>query len=426
LASVGEDGFVKFWKSADLGRISFEQSPTTQIWRLAYNPVKKIVATADNDGAIRFYRSEAPRLQTHGNHANDVISLGFRNDDVLSLDLDGAVTTFHPVSGQEEQSKLPVQFQSGIRLARYQPNLNRFVIGYGRSAAGSGQLVTWDPRDPTKVQQTNLPQPIVSLDCHPTEPMLGFVTGQAILGLRRLPDLANLPSQPDFPIQRDSEMRSPGRVAWSRAVGVLTVVLSHAKKDLSEVARFAYDGRKLTELEPLKVPARISTISWHPKEDVVAIGTTAGSVFLGSVKGGLTEFLPGHDGAVRTLTWSADGQRLFSGGDDRSAKVWEYKPTNKFKLTLLTTLLPPNGAILAIATAPDRKGVYLAGTDPKISYWSQDHYFADAILTRAQQRVNRNMFRAEWLRYTESDPARQAKYEKTFANLPALYESESP
>jgi WD40 repeat protein len=421
LASIGDDGFVKFW-SADLNQIGAEQSPTPQIWKLAYNPTSRIVASADLDGAIRLYGTELPKPQTHGNHKNDSICLGFKDDAVLSFDLEGSATVFHPASGQQEEFSLPNELRSGIQAARYQPSLDLFVVGYSSPA----QIVTWNPHDTGGIRHCPVRTRIVSLDCSPVAPIVAFVTSSAVLGLRSLPDLQNIPGQPDLQIKRSSEAQAPGRVAWSLAENFLTVVLHDSEKNVSEIARFAFDGHSLNQLAPLKVAAHISSICWHPTEPVVAIGTTSGSVFLGSFKAGLTEQLPGHDNAVRTLAWSADGQRLFTGGADRSAKVWEYNPVSRLKLTLLTTLQPPNGAILAIAPAPDRSGIYLAGTDPRIWFYSKQHYIAAAILDRARRMVNRNMLGAEWLRYTENDAAKQQHYEKTFPDLPSLLQSEIP
>jgi WD40 repeat protein len=60
---------------------------------------------------------------------------------------------------------------------------------------------------------------------------------------------------------------------------------------------------------------------------------------------------PGDDNFVEYLAWSPDGQRIVSGGEDRTAQVWEAA-TGKTLLTYDNTRAPA-----ALAWSPDGKRV---------------------------------------------------------------------
>ena len=176
IASVADDGMLKFWKASDLSDLGFsEQSPKPEIWRLSYRANKKEIATANDDGSVRIYQVYPARQEAHGNHLNDVICLAFAQSKILSFDADGLLNVFNLSSRTEEKPvQIPVDFQSGIRCARFQPKINAFVIGYALPECTQycGQLVVWDPRQPSPPKSYPLRDKVYYVDCHPKEPML--------------------------------------------------------------------------------------------------------------------------------------------------------------------------------------------------------------------------------------------------------------
>src|SRR5262249_7763716 len=118
-----------------------------------------------------------------------------------------------------------------------------------------------------------------------------------------------------------------------------------------------------------------------------------------------------------------------SAGDDRSIKIWNYKRFNerfwmfpgrtKGGLTLVTAL-QIEGAVHGITFAPDARGFYAAGTAAQIAYFPKTRYSRSAILAETKRIVNRNMFAAEWARFTIADELGSGKYQKTFEDLPDL------
>ena len=431
IASVGDDGMLKLWNSSDLALLGSEQSPTTELWRLAYSPSADTIATANDDGAVRIYLRALPRPDTHGDHLNTVACLGFVNSTILSFDSDGVVDIFDPSSRKEEKVQLPVDLQSNIRTVRFHPKIGAFVVGYNLAflhQSVKGRIAVWYPQPPIRVKRMDFAEPIASVSCHPTEPIVAFVTPAGTLGLRTVPDLQPLPSQSDFPINLKSDSLLVARIGWSNRGDVLLLALNRENKNTSQIVRFHFDGKSLSPVNrenPVEVPALIGSFDWHPSDQLVAIGTRGGATILHDFTAGQTGPVVGHDGPVNVVAWSADGLQLFTGGDDRIIKVWAYHSAAKDKLTSVTTLHHDKGGVHAMAVCPDGKGIYTAGTDPGVFYWPATSYSVGAIVARAHQMVNRNMTRGEWLRYAQSEESRQQKYEKTFEDLPDLSGTES-
>ena len=428
IASVADDGMLKFWKASDLSDLGFsEQSPKPEIWRLSYRDDKKEIATANDDGSVRVYQVYPARQEAHGSHLNDVICLAFAQSKILSFDSDGLLNVFNALSRTEEKPvQMPVDFQSGIRCARFQPKINAFVIGYAlpECAPYCGQLVVWDPRQPSPLKSYRLRDKVYYVDCHPKELIVAFITSTGTLGLRTLPDLQPVPGQPDLEVMREGDRRSVRRLAWSNAGDRLLVALNNGGDNTSEILSFNFDLKGLNSASSFPLPFVIGSVAWHPRDDVIAIGTAGGAIVLQSLIAGPTKPVVGHDGFVTTLSWSPDGRQLFTGGEDGGVKVWNFDPDGKNQLTLIISLRQDTGGIRVIGVDPQGGGFYTGGTDPRILYWPEGRYSTVTILGRARRVVHRNMFTTEWALYAAGDDRQSKQYEKTFDRLPALSESQ--
>jgi WD40 repeat protein len=432
IASVGDDGKLKLWKSSDLTIVGAEQSPTTDSWSLCYSASTKMIATANYDGAVRIYRLALPQPFTYGDHGNEVICLAFMDTSLLSFDLAGGVDIFEPSSRKEKRTQVPrdlrsgIDFQSGIKSVRFQPLIKAFVIGYDLSKEHrqfQGRLATWYPTGLEKLRTANVEDAIALVACHPTEPIVAFLTSKGTLGLRTLPELEPMSDQPDFSIPLKPETESVSDMEWSNAGSILSVALNRNLEKTSELLRFNFDRRKLDPVDPrnpVKLQTLVASLAWHPSDQLVAFGTEGGAVILHSFSGWQTKPIGGHTGAVAALHWSVNGRQLFAGGQETNLEVWVYDEDRTEKLALLTTLHDKD-YIRAIITCPDGTAIYTAGAGPEIVYWPVSSYSIESILARARLMVNRNMFASEWLGYNPATNWRH--YEKVFENLPACAES---
>jgi len=239
-----------------------------------------------------------------------------------------------------------------------------------------------------------------------------------------LPDLQPVPDQPDLQVMREADRRTVRRLVWSNAGDKLLVALNNGGDNTSEILSFQFDLKRLNAGSSFPLPFVIGSVAWHPRDDVIAIGTIGGAIVLQSLVAGPTKPIVGHDGSVNTLSWSPDGRQLFTGGEDGSVKVWNFDPDGKNQLTLIISLRQKTGGIRVIGVDPQRRGFYTGGTDPTILYWPEGRYSTATILWRARRMVHRNMFTAEWARYVAGDDRQSKQYEKTFDDLPALSESQ--
>jgi WD40 repeat protein len=434
IASVGDDGMLKFRRSSDLTDLASEQSPTTTVWKLSYSESTKMIATGNYDGSVRIFQLAPPSpREVFGNNVDAVIRLAFSDSKVLSFDSEGRLVRFDSVSLKEEdKTQIQPGFQSGIVSVRFQPQIKAFVIGYDNKykKESSGTLVVWNLPPDSRLTSCKTKEAIRLVDCHPTKAIVAFLTKSGTLGLRTLPDLQLLSGQADFPLVQGSKPGiARGVVAWSHSGDTLLVALTHRDdndENSSEIRRFHFDGKALSETDPIQVVrGQIYSVLWHPSDQLIAIGTASGAIILHWLTGLQTDPIFAHDGKVTTLTWSLDGRRLFTGGIDGSVKVWDYNPDGKNKLTLAITLRHETGGIYATGVSPDRKGIYTAGDSAGMFFWPEATYSVRHILDRARKMVNRNMFGSEWIRYTQSDLGEHPAYQRTFDDLPALSQSES-
>jgi WD40 repeat protein len=160
IASVGDDGMLKLWNSADLNPVGTEQSSATELWSVGYSASSKMIATANDDGAVRIYRLALPPV-THADHANTVICLAFMDTSLVSLDLSGGIDIFEPSSLKENRAQVPRDNKFEIRSVRFQPRIKAFVIGYDLWAENRGRLAICYPTGTKNLQTADINERII-------------------------------------------------------------------------------------------------------------------------------------------------------------------------------------------------------------------------------------------------------------------------
>jgi WD40 repeat protein len=105
---------------------------------------------------------------------------------------------------------------------------------------------------------------------------------------------------------QESDRRIVRRLAWSNAGDRFLVALNHEDDKNSEILRFQFDVKGLNGLTSIHLPFVISSVAWHPRDDVIAIGTMGGAIILQSLLAGQTKPVVGHDGPVTALSWSPE------------------------------------------------------------------------------------------------------------------------
>ncbi len=166
---------------------------------------------------------------------------------------------------------------------------------------------------------------------------------------------------------------------WDVAAGTLLATLASNPQAVTAVAIHANglqaasgaaDGQialwKLDAAEPKPlpgdngIPATVAAVSLDGKQ--LALGGTADGkavIFVRDIaSGNVTKTLPGHEGAISALAFSADTTKLISGSADKTSRVWNLadgKDLAKFALhanTVTGVALNSNGTI-AVSGAAD-------------------------------------------------------------------------
>ncbi len=121
-------------------------------------------------------------------------------------------------------------------------------------------------------------------------------------------------------------------------------------------------GRELRRLLSPRVEL-VASVGFSP--DGARVVTARGrTIYIGSASSAAEELrLEGHTGAVRAVSFSADGSRLLSAGSDRTARVWDAKTGEE-----LLRLEGHSDEIFSASFSPDGRHILTSG-DATVRLW---------------------------------------------------------
>ncbi len=152
-----------------------------------------------------------------------------------------------------------------------------------------------------------------------------------------------------------------GRVTlWNAADGQVLAAFAASKADIKALA-FSPDGAALVTAD---IAGKVQT--WQVESVIQAIKAMAegaekpaeGEAAQGPMP---SQTLEGHQGAVRAVMWSADGQQIYTAGDDKTVRVWNAADGKAVK-----TLVQHAAAVHALATSKQQGLLVSASTDKQI------------------------------------------------------------
>ena len=91
--------------------------------------------------------------------------------------------------------------------------------------------------------------------------------------------------------------------------------------------------------------------------------------------------LNGHTGSVYAVAFSFDSERIVSGGEDKTARIWESATGRE-----IHTLQGHTGQIEAVAFSPDGHRVLTGSSDKTVKMWNLR--VKDATKTPIQSKKN--------------------------------------
>ena len=157
--------------------------------------------------------------------------------------------------------------------------------------------------------------------------------------------------------------------------------------------------------------ARIRSVVFSPKGNMLAVGDIEGNVNLinilnGPKAGDTTHILTGQNNKeyINSLLFSKDGKFLASAESDGTIHMWNMNNVDN-----LPVVFRDNTAnVWSLSFSPDDQYLYAGSEDGNIKIWPvQPEIISDQICGR----LNRNMTQAEWKKFVSS--AGNIPYEKT-------------
>ncbi|UUM22244.1 pentapeptide repeat-containing protein [Mycoavidus sp. SF9855] len=128
-------------------------------------------------------------------------------------------------------------------------------------------------------------------------------------------------------------------------------------------------GVEFGELPYLEMGAGVLSSCYSPDGRWLAVGTYDGRIHIYQVDTlALLHTLPGHTGAVNSVTYSSDSKQLASGSLDSTVKLWDVESAEE-----LYTLLGHTDAVTSVAYSPDGKQLASGSWDSTVKLWGVEN-----------------------------------------------------
>jgi WD40 repeat protein len=411
LAASGTDEQVWLWRwQTEPKPHSFERGSAGAVLALSFNPQRNLLATADQDGAIRLWEvaSQKPFAVLKG-HTNQAASLAFSPDGkhLATGSWDRTIRIWDVPTDPDSPVASPIVLHGhrGFVTALSFERAGRFL-----ASAGTDQTVRlWDTqaRRPEEQQPAGRRSQLAHLAYSPD--------AQQVATWSRAGHIAFWDTQSRKLLTAwDAQLKTASCAAFSSDLALLAIGSLDGKVELWDAT--THLRRNLLEGHA----AAVTSMAFHPHKSFLATASKDGTVKLWDTSSGEAmplrshkganhglafspdgrhlaaacsdrsvwlwdiaspsaepRILSGHDGDVVCVAFSADGTRLASGSQDRTIIVWDVRSGER-----LFTLPGHDGEITALAFHPtDSRRLASAGSDNVVKLWDLDTH--QEVLTLA-------------------------------------------
>lgn len=237
------------------------------------------------------------------------------------------------------------------------------LIGIG--SAGSATMIRWQESQRTKLagekdqlqtQKTNLEQQTTTLK---KQSRAERYFSDMLLAADALRISTGIGRVREFVDPWDQDREQPDLRGWEWHF-------------LRSAAHEEFDFIEIKTTQGLNVP--LSTIAFHPREEVVAVGAATGDLYVGPIDDATQiQFASDHELHITNLVWRPDGERVATASLDGKVFVWMPDPLQKvdeidFGKIVFAVDYSPDGKWLAVMVQDDGVHILNAETKERIAH----------------------------------------------------------
>jgi WD40 repeat protein len=355
IASGGSDNTARIWdfpSSSPLRALAKSEGASI----VAVSPDGTKLAGGDKDGHVKIWNSaDGKELFRLEGHRGAITGLAFSGNGqlVVSCSKDKTLRFWNPANGQN----LGVVGAHAGEVRGLAVNPNNSAV---YSAGAEGSLKFWTlPPVASKTLGATLGDAVTALAV--SGDGNSFVAAGADKSVR----LAN--AMNGQPIR---DFKGADAAVESVALSPNGALIAAGTADKHLLVWQAGDGKLLAN-----VANQTTGLAFNPGSNQLLTGGGDGALKLWAMPP-MPERILAHPAAVRSAVASADGKRLFSGGDDKIVRAWNLAdvrmPERQYS--------GHTAAVNAVALSADGKLLASAGDDETIRLWNQDNGQQTALI----------------------------------------------
>lgn len=352
------------WQSAALGQYIFS---------VAYSPDGRLLASGGDDKTIRIFdASTGQELHTLVGHRDGVLSVRFSPDgkQLLSGSYDNTARLWDLASRQTVQEF--THHTWWVWATDFSPNSERIVTAGqdGRAIVWQRRLVSSEPASHSENRGTASPTPATRTEVSSSprdvyDRLTEFNEHKgAIYSAKFSPD---------------------GKFIATGGYDKMVMIWDPDSVRPIDVAK-RLDNQPQPQANVLRLAGHdgpVRSVAFSPQGHLALSGSEDNTIRVWDLTAALAgstgsagveprpanKVLRGHGGAVRSCVFSPDGQRVLSGGDDQSARLWNLQGYEEVRVLHATVFSGHEDAVLAARYSADGQHIVTASRDRTASLW---------------------------------------------------------